>query len=90
MKSRAEKLKIFDKYSQQDRCGGKGKVLDDSMFNTVIEDLEKLESKEELEQLNIPYVVRQSEQYCVCEVKDPEIKAMWIVCSNCSKPIKDE
>lgn len=35
-------------------------------------------------------VVGQSEQYCVCEVKDPEIKAMWLVCSNCNKPIKDE
>jgi hypothetical protein len=34
--------------------------------------------------------VGRSEQYCVCEVKDPEIKVMWLVCSNCNKPIKDE
>ena len=24
------------------------------------------------------------------EVKDPEIKAMWVVCAKCNKPIKDE
>ena len=42
------------------------------------------------EALTIPAVVGQSEQYCVCEVKDPEIKAMWVVCANCNKPIRDE
>lgn len=40
--------------------------------------------------LRIPVVVGRSEQYCVCEVKDPAIKAMWLVCSNCNKQIKDE
>ena len=37
-----------------------------------------------------PHVVGRSEQYCVCEVKEPEIKAMWVVCLKCNKPIRDE
>ena len=29
-------------------------------------------------------------KYCECAEKEPEIKAMWIVCAKCGKPIKDE
>ena len=44
----------------------------------------------DLKKLTIPDVIGQSEQYCVCEVKEPEIKAMWVVCLKCNKPIRDE
>lgn len=31
-----------------------------------------------------------SETYCDCEVKDPYIKGMWVVCGNCERVIKDD
>lgn len=36
------------------------------------------------------FVSNSEAEFCECDVKDPEIKAMWIVCGNCGKVIKDE
>ena len=38
----------------------------------------------------IPDVSNTEGQYCECAEKEPEIKAMWIVCAKCGKQIKDE
>ena len=40
--------------------------------------------------LPIQNVTNTEGEFCECAEKQPEIKAMWVVCANCGKPIKDE
>ena len=36
------------------------------------------------------FVSNSEAEFCECDIKDPEIKGMWVVCGNCGKVIKDE